>query len=61
MNKPKKKILFLATLPPPTHGAAIMNQHVVNSEAINQAFSCEVIPLKFADSIADIGNLSLKK
>lgn len=61
MNKPKKKILLLATLPPPTHGAAIMNQHVVNSQCINQEFECRVMPLRFAESISDIGSVSLKK
>lgn len=61
MKNPKKKILLLAALPPPTHGAAIMNQHVVNSECINQEFDCRVMPLRFADSISDIGSVSLKK
>lgn len=61
MSNNKKRILLLATLPPPTHGAAIMNLHVVKSEAINQAFNCKVLPLKFADSVEDIGSISLKK
>lgn len=61
MKPPKKKILFLAQLPPPVHGASIMNSHVFNSQLIRSKFEFIPLPLQFADSIADIGRISFKK
>lgn len=57
----KNKILFIVQLPPPIHGASIMNSLVVNSEIVKQKFSIEVINLQFAYSIANITKFSIKK
>jgi glycosyltransferase involved in cell wall biosynthesis len=61
MRPPKKKILFLAQLPPPVHGASIMNNQVFNSLLIRSEFDIIPMPLQFATSIADIGTIRFKK
>ncbi|MGB9499919.1 MAG: glycosyltransferase family 4 protein [Dissulfuribacterales bacterium] len=57
----KPNILALIQLPPPVHGASIMNELVVKSPLINQQFSITTIPLQFASSISDISSLRLNK
>jgi glycosyltransferase involved in cell wall biosynthesis len=56
-----KKILFIVQLPPPIHGASLINSYVVNNPLIREKFFCKVLPLRFADAVADIGKLSVKK
>jgi len=57
----KKKLLFIMQLPPPVHGASIMNQNVSNSKLINENFDCNVLPLAFESSISSIGKFSVRK
>jgi glycosyltransferase involved in cell wall biosynthesis len=57
----KKKILFIVQLPPPVHGASIMNTHVVNSEIIKSDFDTDVINLQFAKSVQELTKFSFKK
>ncbi len=57
----KKKILFLMQLPPPVHGAAVMNQSIQDSELINSTFDCNYINISTAKGINDIGKGSLGK
>lgn len=56
-----KKILFIVQLPPPVHGASLINSYIVGSKMIKDAFSTTVLPLQFADVVADIGKISFKK
>lgn len=56
-----KKILFIVQLPPPVHGASLINSYIVNNPVINEKFSIKVLPLQFANAIAEIGRFSLKK
>ena len=56
-----KKILFIVQLPPPVHGASLINSYVVNNPYIQEKFSCKVLPLQFADTVADIGKFSVRK
>lgn len=57
----KKKILFLMQLPPPVHGAAVMNQSIQESDLINSAFDCKFVNISTAKGINDIGKGSLGK
>ncbi|MRS02355.1 hypothetical protein EG832_03875, partial [bacterium] len=57
----RKKILFIVQLPPPVHGASIMNSYVVNSKAIHSRFDTAILNLQFLTSIRDITRFSLKK
>jgi len=57
----EKKILFLVHLPPPIHGAAIMNSSLVESKKIRTEFDTHTINITAARSIADIGRFSVGK
>lgn len=57
----KPRVLFLAQLPPPVHGASVMNKTIVDSAIVNQALSLDVINISTAEAISDIGKASLKK
>lgn len=57
----KPKILFILHLPPPIHGAALVGKWIHDSEKINETFDCRYINLTVASSLADIGQVGLKK
>jgi len=54
MNVVKKKILFVMQLPPPIHGASVMNQLIKDSGLINESFDCDYINLATAKDIEDL-------
>ncbi|MEI2710160.1 MAG: glycosyltransferase family 4 protein [Chitinophagaceae bacterium] len=58
-NKPK--ILFLVQLPPPIHGAAIINKYLQDSTAISNYFDTKFLNIATANEIKDIGSFSIKK
>src|ERR1700678_3643876 len=55
------RILFLVQLPPPVHGAAIMNEIVVNSKLIGEHFERRHVDIGASDKIEDIGKFSPSK
>ncbi len=57
----KKKILCIVQLPPPVHGASIMNDNLVNGEIVRKYFDLIVINLQFLRSIDDISKFSFRK
>jgi glycosyltransferase involved in cell wall biosynthesis len=57
----RSKILFIVQLPPPVHGASIVNQFIVNSKKINTAYETKVLPLQFVSDVEQIGKFSFKK
>jgi glycosyltransferase involved in cell wall biosynthesis len=54
MELTRKKILFVAQMPPPVHGVSIMNKFIRESKYINAALDCEYINLATAVSIDDL-------
>ncbi len=56
-----KRILFIMHLPPPVHGAAIVNSNIANSELINNSFNTKTIKISFVSEINQIGKFSIKK
>lgn len=48
-------------LPPPVHGASVMNSYVASSESLASQFDMDVMPLQFSASIDDVGRVSLRK
>ena len=56
-----KKILFIVQLPPPVHGASLMNNYVNNSEVLKSNFKIRTLPLRFISKIKDIGKFSFSK
>ena len=57
----KPKLLLLVQLPPPVHGVSTMNQAVVESGFLNDRFDFDILPLRFATEIADVGTFRLHK
>jgi len=57
----KRSVLCLVHLPPPVHGASLMNQSIVNSTLINDRFRLKVIDITTARHIEDIGSMSSGK
>src|SRR5512137_1813794 len=56
-----RKILLIVQLPPPVHGASIMNSYVFTSQIINKSFDIECINLQFSRSIQEISKFSFRK
>ncbi|MDO6604345.1 glycosyltransferase family 4 protein [Arenibacter palladensis] len=57
----KPRILFLVQLPPPVHGASLMNQFLVDSEILDKSFKKQILNLDFATEVSDIGTISFGK
>lgn len=57
----KNKILCIVQLPPPVHGSAVMNKHLVESKLIKHNFIIKILPLKFVNQLSDIGNFQFIK
>jgi glycosyltransferase involved in cell wall biosynthesis len=58
---PHNKILFYVPLPPPIHGAALINKLLVNSTLLNARFQIKVVSFEFVDDTKDIGKFSFVK
>lgn len=61
MSKSKPRVLFIATLPPPNHGAAIVSQQIKDSNLINDEFQCDWINLSTSRYLNEIGKTNVKK
>lgn len=57
----RPRMLFMAQLPPPLHGAALINQLAAQSGLLNERFRIAILPLRFATAIADISRFRLAK
>lgn len=57
----KPRLLCMMQLPPPVHGAAVMNQQLADSAQLAAHFDVDVLPLRFATTIADIGTVRIAK
>ncbi len=56
-----KKILFLIQLPPPVHGASVVNKSIQNSALINNSFDTRYVNISPAKELSDIGKFSIEK
>lgn len=56
-----RKILFLLQLPPPFHGASIVNKYIQDSFKINNDFSTEYLNISPARQMDEVGNFSIIK
>ncbi|VVO95846.1 D-inositol-3-phosphate glycosyltransferase [Pseudomonas fluorescens] len=57
----KQKILFLLQLPPPIHGASVVNKSIQDSFLINNALNARFVNISPAKDLSDIGKLSIGK
>lgn len=56
-----KKILFLIQLPPPVHGASVVNEFIRQNKAVNSSFIAEFLNISPASELSDLGKISFKK
>lgn len=61
MKHTHPKILFLLQLPPPVHGASVVNKNIQEGELINRSFKARYIDISPAKSITDIGKFGFSK
>lgn len=61
MSRSKPRVLFIATLPPPYHGAATVSQQIKDSKLINDEFQCDWINLSTSRYLNEIGKTNYKK
>ncbi|OIN07235.1 hypothetical protein BFR47_16700 [Oceanisphaera psychrotolerans] len=54
-------VLFCVQLPPPIHGASVVNKTISDSSVINAAFDTRYVNISPASEIADLGKVSFKK
>lgn len=59
MRRPR--LLCLMHLPPPLHGVTVVNQRITESAVIGERFELDVVPLRFADTVEDLGRVSAGK
>ncbi len=57
----KPKVLFLMQLPPPIHGASVVNKAIKDSDVINDAFESRYIDISPAKDMSDLGKISPSK
>ncbi len=60
-SEERPRVLMVAQLPPPVHGAAVVSQAIVDSGYLNQRFAIEPYRLAYAASIADLRSFKLAK
>ncbi|MGN6532209.1 MAG: glycosyltransferase [Ginsengibacter sp.] len=56
-----RKILCIMQLPPPIHGASLMNSYLSKSDIINNNFKVEIVNLQFSSSQKNIEKFSILK
>ena len=57
----KPRILFIAPLPPPVHGSAMVSQYIKDSKLVNEQFDCDFVNLSTSRRMDEIGKGGAKK
>lgn len=57
----KGKILFLVQLPPPIHGASLMNKMIKESRLVNEEFACTFFDISPESEQKKLGTFTIKK
>ena len=55
------KVLFIAPLPPPVHGSAMVSQYIKDSRLVNEQFDCDFVNLSTSRRMDEIGKGGIKK
>lgn len=58
---PKPRVLFMAQLPPPIHGAAVVSMNIIESAVVREAFDLDVVDISTAGNVDDIGKVGIVK
>lgn len=61
MRARKNRILFIAPLPPPVHGSAMVSRQIKESRAINDAFRCDWVNMSTSRRMDEIGKTTFSK
>lgn len=61
MTKRQNRILFIAPLPPPVHGSALVSRQIKESRAINDTFLCDWVNMSTSRRIDEIGKTTFSK
>lgn len=56
-----KKILFAVQLPPPVHGASLVNKTLVDNEKIKLKYELDILEIQLANNMEDLGGFSIRK
>ena len=54
-NAPLPRILYLAPLPPPVHGSAMVSEQIKNSKVVNETFAGDFVNLSTSRKMCEIG------
>src|SRR3990167_7667142 len=57
----ENKITYLMQIPPPSHGAAVINKKIFDSTIINAGLQKSLIPINFVNDLKQIGKISPTK
>jgi len=57
----RRRMLVLAQLPPPEHGAAAVNRQVVNSRLLSKSFDIAVIPIAMSSDLSRLRKFGFLK
>ena len=58
-NASRPRILYLAPLPPPIHGSAMVSEQIRNSKVVNEAFDGDFVNLSTSRKMCEIGKVGL--
>ena len=61
MRARKNRILFIAPLPPPVHGSAMVSRQIKESRAVNDAFRCDWVNMSTSRRMDEIGKTTFSK
>ena len=57
----KSRILFIAPLPPPVHGSAMVSQYIKDSTLVNEQCDCDFVNLSTSRRMDEIGKGGIRK
>ena len=57
----KPRVLFIAPLPPPVHGSAMVSQYIKDSKLVQGAFDCDFVNLSTSRRMDEIGKGGVRK
>lgn len=61
MSEKNPCILFIAPLPPPVHGSAMVSQQIKESKAVNDTYRCDFVNLSTSRRMDEIGKTTPAK
>ena len=60
-GRDKSRLLCVMQLPPPIHGVTAVNQQVASSAVLAARFELDIVPLRFAETVDELGRVTVHK